>query len=526
MVFEPGWRWSSDVEPIAGALDLPIPSFGIVLSGTLHVGMDDGVSPTRKPRMPPMKPKTRPRILPVPGIDGSVGEVTTTVSSLALWARFRSTPTGTWGAWTLATSGPTSPLTYAFTQGDGYYEFYSIATDAAGNAELAPSAADASMQHVAAAGWSAASPIASNDGLMHILPAVTMGSDDSAYAVWVHGWAFQQSDIYFSKRSASTGTWSAIQKVNDVVTNDQFEPDVAVDSAGNVYAIWTDERVSTDRNIYFSKRSAATGLWSASVRVNDDPTNKSPEQRMPSISVMPNGTAIAVWLDRRSKDAIYSARLAPGATVWSTNIKVTTNASSSKSSPDVAIGADGTAYATWYEPSSADADIWFASLASGANSWSANVKASDDPGTAFQGSPSVGVDTAGDVLVAFEDWRTNPHQVRVRRRAAGGTTWSPSVVIAANGGNMPSISVRGDGKAVVAWYDGLNSTTPKSWASFYSPTALTWSTAEQISDATASDGDTSAPGLGNGIVVVVYQHAHDVGTGRPNDIYAKTKPFS
>ncbi len=44
MVFEPGWRWSTDVKPIAGTPSCQYHHFGIVLSGLLHVEMDDGVS--------------------------------------------------------------------------------------------------------------------------------------------------------------------------------------------------------------------------------------------------------------------------------------------------------------------------------------------------------------------------------------------------------------------------------------------------------------------------------------------------
>jgi hypothetical protein len=41
-VFEPGWRWSNDVKPIAGTDSCQQPHTGYVLSGRLHVQMDDG----------------------------------------------------------------------------------------------------------------------------------------------------------------------------------------------------------------------------------------------------------------------------------------------------------------------------------------------------------------------------------------------------------------------------------------------------------------------------------------------------
>ena len=40
--FEPGWRWSQDVKPIAGTDSCQTAHFGYVLSGRMHVAMDDG----------------------------------------------------------------------------------------------------------------------------------------------------------------------------------------------------------------------------------------------------------------------------------------------------------------------------------------------------------------------------------------------------------------------------------------------------------------------------------------------------
>jgi class 3 adenylate cyclase len=43
-VFEPGWRWSQDVKPIAGTAWCLYHHVGVVQSGTLHVEMEDGLS--------------------------------------------------------------------------------------------------------------------------------------------------------------------------------------------------------------------------------------------------------------------------------------------------------------------------------------------------------------------------------------------------------------------------------------------------------------------------------------------------
>ena len=41
-VFEPGWRWSENVKPIAGTDSCQVPHVGYVISGRMHVRMDDG----------------------------------------------------------------------------------------------------------------------------------------------------------------------------------------------------------------------------------------------------------------------------------------------------------------------------------------------------------------------------------------------------------------------------------------------------------------------------------------------------
>jgi quercetin dioxygenase-like cupin family protein len=42
MVFEPGWRWSKDVKPIAGTDSCEAPHFQYHVSGRLAIRMDDG----------------------------------------------------------------------------------------------------------------------------------------------------------------------------------------------------------------------------------------------------------------------------------------------------------------------------------------------------------------------------------------------------------------------------------------------------------------------------------------------------
>ena len=41
-VFEPGWRWSTCVKPIAQTQSCEVPHLNLHISGRLHIAMDDG----------------------------------------------------------------------------------------------------------------------------------------------------------------------------------------------------------------------------------------------------------------------------------------------------------------------------------------------------------------------------------------------------------------------------------------------------------------------------------------------------
>ncbi len=55
--FQPGWRWSSHVKPIAGTNSCQAAHLGVQLSGTMHILMDDGteydIGPGQVVNIPP-----------------------------------------------------------------------------------------------------------------------------------------------------------------------------------------------------------------------------------------------------------------------------------------------------------------------------------------------------------------------------------------------------------------------------------------------------------------------------------------
>ncbi|HEX9437760.1 MAG TPA: RHS repeat-associated core domain-containing protein [Candidatus Limnocylindria bacterium] len=322
-------------------------------------------------------------------------------------------------------------------------------------------------------------------------PAIALGRDAATYLVWDDYRSGSNGDIYFSRRDPTTAAWSANRRVNDDATGrTQWRPSIAIDGSNDAYAAWQDDRDgnrSPDTNIYFSKRTASTGTWSANVRVNDD-TRGSATQSEPKIAVTADGAAVAVWSDFRSNQwNVYSARLTAGGSTWSANIRVTDNTSSRKWTPDLVVGPDGTAYAVWEDDRGGNSDVWFAKLPAGASAWTANQKLSDDPGTAAQYDPHVAIDAAGDLIVVYLDDRAPGTHVRSTRLLAGTSTWEPSRT-ASDAAAIPvalALGVRADGNAFAAWQDARG-TSYDIWGADYTFATNSWSASSLVSDDPAS----------------------------------------
>lgn len=187
---------------------------------------------------------------------------------------------------------------------------------------------------------------------------------------------------------------------DDPGTADQLFPSIAVDSSGNAYAVWQDER-NGNYDIYFSYRPAG-GNWSANVKVNDDPG--AADQYSPAIAVDSLGNAYAVWMDYRNGnyDIYFSYRPAGGS--WDTNVKVNDESGTAAQwYPAIAVDASGNAYAVWDDFRNGNFDIYF-SYRSAGGSWGANVRVNDDPGTAGW-FPAIAVDSSGNAYAVWDDYR-------------------------------------------------------------------------------------------------------------------------
>ncbi|MFZ5874783.1 MAG: hypothetical protein ACOYXU_00110 [Nitrospirota bacterium] len=243
-------------------------------------------------------------------------------------------------------------------------------------------------------------------------------------------------------------------------------------SGSRVFTVWNDNHTG-DQDVYLAVSTDRGATFGNPIRVNDDATTEA--QLAPSVAVDATGRVVIAWIDARLNldmvDPMYDVYVATatidqgGIATVGTNQRVTTLGTHESRDPSVslAIDAAGNVYVAWGDGTVTDTDVMLTKgvrLSSGLLNFASPVRVHENFAS-DQSRPSVAVDAAGNVVVAWMDEQGGTGWDIYWRRglftAAGAVTWTTANEIRVNidtDGDQVSPSVgidRQTGVAYVAW---------------------------------------------------------------------------
>jgi hypothetical protein len=253
---------------------------------------------------------------------------------------------------------------------------------------------------------------------------------------------------------------------SDPLNGNQRDSVLTVDSAGNLYAAWEDDR-NADLDIYFAGSTDGGALWTdPNVRVNSGGSGTVQED--PAIAATDTHVFVA-WADIRSTTDydIYFANSTDGGATWSNpNVKINTDVgTTTQNSPAIAVDSNGVVYLVWQDYRDtiiSHSDIFFAKSSDGGATWTdPNVRVNSDATTTQQRDPTIAVDSQGNIYVAWEDQINGDDDIYVSKSEDGGATWSdPSIKINSDGTTEiqrnPHITVDSQDNVYITWEDRRN----------------------------------------------------------------------
>ena len=246
----------------------------------------------------------------------------------------------------------------------------------------------------------------------------------------------RKCEVYY-KRSTDEGvTWgSDVRLTADDDTVSQY-PSLAV-SGSNVHAVWQDYRKGLE--IYYKSSTDGGATWGDDVLLTADDDTGS---YWPCIVALGCSTLHVVWVDDRTPyRGVYYKRSLNGGTSWSKDVRLSSNAANSRSSPVVA-ASGSEAYLAWVEWGPSYYHVHFRRSTNGGETWAAETTLVNS----IEGYPDL-VASGSVVHLVYSGYYSPRYRVHYMRSTDSGVAWGgPWVIYSNSSGNdqdEPSLAASG-----------------------------------------------------------------------------------
>jgi hypothetical protein len=346
-------------------------------------------------------------------------------------------------------------------------------------------------------GWQVAIPIETDTlgSAGNANSQVAVDGNGNAVAVWYQGDG-TRNNIWTSRYAAGSG-WGIATLLETDDTGSAQDPQVAVDGAGNAFAVWT-QYDGTRNNIWANRYEMGWG-WGIVTLIETDNTGSA---YAPQVAVDTSGNAVAVWYQSDGTRINILANRYVAGSGWGTATLIETDNAGDAYGAQVAVGGSGNAVAVWYQSDGTRNNVWANRYAAGSGWGTATLIETDNAGDAY--GAQVAVDGSGDAVAVWFQNDGSRFNIWANRYGARSGWGGAELIETDNVGHAqsPQVTVDGSGNAVAVWTqsDGAQYNI---WANRYAA-GSGWGRAELVeTDDTGSafGPQVAVDGVGNMIAV-------------------------
>lgn len=302
---------------------------------------------------------------------------------------------------------------------------------------------------LAASGWQPEGTIESMDG--NATDARMAVSSSGHFMVTWSQFSVGNTECAINVRRWKAGsTMDSVLRLNDLNVVGYF-PSVAMDGAGNACVSWMEANALSGRfEIKLSQFSQSTTTWSAPLLVSSAVAQ---DAAWPTVAMDPSGNTVITWLQsadlQNGPYYHYACRYKVGSG-WSTPFPIMLGTGGVAGNA-LAMSASG-AIAAWTE--TLDGGVTFQTYAA---KWTAATDAISTPVLVSTAgvdtySPSLGMDAAGNALVAWVQARTSATDLVVSScSSSGGWAATPKILVSSANVGGVKLSMNASGNAAMIW---------------------------------------------------------------------------
>jgi hypothetical protein len=303
--------------------------------------------------------------------------------------------------------------------------------------------------------WDTPAPLDTQANDVDPTTSIAMDAKGNAMVVWSQRGGSNGVQSYAKRYVAGSG-WGGDVPLGGSVDMAASQPQVAMDTAGNAFAVWTQvdsSAADSPLRIWARRFDAVSGVWGSAA-----PIEASTKFSLrPILSVDASGAVTVVWtqstlIGAGGEYSIWSNRF--NGTAWGTAVPLLAQAGDAGDT-SIATDGKGNALTTWTQVDGTQSTIWTRRYNNTSHTWGQALPVSK-PGRV--NSSRVVFDPAGNAMVVWAQQSGAIYEVSARLLDASTGVWGEVVTLGQTSRPVMGlqIAIDANGNAMAAWiyWDG------------------------------------------------------------------------
>lgn len=318
-------------------------------------------------------------------------------------------------------------------------------------------------RYTAGSGWG--TPVRVTDVIADDPVSVpSLGVDDAGNAIvtWYQvnsSISFGHNDIWASRYSVTSGSWSAPAIVSDGL-HTAYNSKVAVNQGGALVLVWIQSEDDGSGSIAGVDAWGATGTttagWGIPARLNSVLGSEYEVSWETTVAIDSAGGAMAAWIQKNSSGVfdVWTSHLTPGGG-WAPSLTISSGISGDCSSPVLSLDGSGTVFAAWVQKSLADDSQGVTgNIFSSGTGWGTPIPISPSGGDSFD--PHLATDASGKTNLVWYQEQQGTFTIRSNRYLPT-QGWGTSEIVATTNTDgittypVPRVGMNASGQSFIVW---------------------------------------------------------------------------